>query len=72
MNDYQVYLTAPQVRARYSIHSSTLWRWLGREALGFPRPIKISERRFWKLADLESWEASRVEMQEGAQHAMAS
>ena len=37
-----------------------LWRWLRNEELAFPRPLRINGRRFWKLADLEAWEAARA------------
>jgi len=59
MLNQQTYLPAGQVRARYGVSDMSLWRWLRDEALGFPRPIRINRRRFWKLDDLESWEASR-------------
>jgi len=54
------YLPAGAVRARYGVSDMSIWRWLRHEALGFPAPIRINHRRFWKLADLEAWEASRA------------
>jgi len=54
------YLPAGAVRARYGVSDMSLWRWLRDEALGFPAPIRINRRRFWKLAELEAWEASRA------------
>jgi predicted DNA-binding transcriptional regulator AlpA len=59
MNDQQTYLPTAAVRARYGVSDMSLWRWLHNEALGFPHPMRIQGRRFWKLAELESWEASR-------------
>ena len=56
----QTYLPAGQVRARYGVSDMSLWRWLRDEALGFPHPIRINGRRFWRLTDLEEFEASRV------------
>jgi predicted DNA-binding transcriptional regulator AlpA len=53
------YLPAGQVRARYGVSDMSLWRWLHDPKLGFPAPIKIHKRRYWKLADLQAWEASR-------------
>jgi hypothetical protein len=38
----------------------SLWRWLRDEALGFPRPIVINNRRYWLIAELEAWEKSRA------------
>ena len=55
------YLTAPAVRSRYGITKQTIWRWLKRDALGFPRPKRINNRLYWDLAQLEAWEASRTE-----------
>ena len=54
------YLPAGAVRARYGVSDMSLWRWLRNEALGFPAPIRINRRRFWKLAELEAWETSRA------------
>ena len=54
------YLPAGQVRSRYGVSDMTLWRWLRNEQLNFPRPVTINKRRFWKLADLEAWEAARA------------
>jgi predicted DNA-binding transcriptional regulator AlpA len=54
----QTYLPAAQVRARYGVSDMSLWRWIRDEALGFPHPLRINGRRFWKLTDLEAWEAS--------------
>lgn len=61
MKDARTYLTAPTVQARYGITKQTIWRWLKRDALGFPRPKRINNRLYWALADLESWEATRTE-----------
>ena len=54
------YLPAAQVRARYGVSDMSLWRWLKNEELGFPHPIRINNRRFWRLNDLETWEARRL------------
>ena len=55
------FLPAGQVRSRYGVSDMAIWRWLHNERLGFPRPIRINGRRFWKRTDLESWEASRAD-----------
>jgi predicted DNA-binding transcriptional regulator AlpA len=59
MHDDKTYLPAGQVRARYDVSDMAIWRWLRDEALRFPAPIRIHNRRYWKLAELEAWEASR-------------
>lgn len=66
----QTYLPAVAVRARYGVSDMSLWRWLRDDALGFPHPLRINGRRFWKLSELEAWEALRAEQE--APHAMAS
>lgn len=58
--DRPTYVTAAQVCGRFSISNMTLWRWVGDEALGFPRPMHIKNRRFWKLDELERWEAQQL------------
>ncbi|MGH6866402.1 MAG: helix-turn-helix transcriptional regulator [Methyloceanibacter sp.] len=60
------FLPSAAVRARYSVSDMSLWRWLRDEALAFPQPIRINGRRFWRLADLEEWEASRQSANGGA------
>jgi predicted DNA-binding transcriptional regulator AlpA len=55
--DDQTYLPAAGVRKRYGVSDMSLWRWLNNEALGFPHPIRINKRRFWRLDDLRAWEA---------------
>lgn len=61
MLNEKTYLPAAAVRTRYGIAKMTIWRWLQNDALGFPKPMRINNRLFWKLADLEMWEASRSE-----------
>jgi predicted DNA-binding transcriptional regulator AlpA len=52
----EVFLTARQTRARYG-HASDMW--LHRrlhDKSGFPQPVVICGRRFWRLSDLIEWE----------------
>jgi predicted DNA-binding transcriptional regulator AlpA len=56
MSDEVVWLTGPQVRERFSISPMGLSRWLNDERLHFPRPVKIRERLFWRLGDIEAFE----------------
>jgi predicted DNA-binding transcriptional regulator AlpA len=54
------YLNASQVRRRYGgVSDMALWRWLHDEKLGFPQPLRINRRRFWKERDLIAWENTR-------------
>jgi hypothetical protein len=36
----------------------TLWRRLHDERLKFPRPVVVNGRRYFKLSDIEAWEAA--------------
>jgi predicted DNA-binding transcriptional regulator AlpA len=53
------FLTGPQVQARYKKSHVTIWRWVRDPDLGFPKPIQINRLNYWRLRDLEAWEASR-------------
>lgn len=49
-------ITAAEVRARFGdISDMTLWRWLDDAALGFPRPVRIQRRRFFREAEIEAF-----------------
>lgn len=37
------------------ISDMTLWRWLNDPEMGFPRPIYIARRRYWREADVIAW-----------------
>jgi predicted DNA-binding transcriptional regulator AlpA len=41
------------------ISDMSLWRWLNDPAMGFPRPLVISRRRYWREADIARWIAER-------------
>jgi hypothetical protein len=52
-----VYLTARQVLNRYNrINLGWLWRRLKNDPR-FPKPIYIADVRYWRVADLEAYEA---------------
>lgn len=55
----QEFLTGPQVQARYQKSHVTIWRWVRDADLNFPQPIQINRLNYWRLSDLEAWEASR-------------
>ena len=54
------FLTGPQVQARYQKSHVTIWRWVRDPALGFPAPIQINRLNYWRLSDLEAWEAAQA------------
>jgi predicted DNA-binding transcriptional regulator AlpA len=53
------FLTGPQVQARYQKSHVTIWRWVRDPDLGFPAPLQICRLNYWRLADLEAWEAAQ-------------
>jgi predicted DNA-binding transcriptional regulator AlpA len=53
-------LTAAAVKARYGgVSDMSLWRWARDPSLGFPAPLIINGRKFWRESELAAWEASR-------------
>lgn len=57
-----IHLSADGVRRRYGgVSDMTIWRWLHDEELKFPAPaLVVRRRRFWRIADLEKWEAEQA------------
>jgi predicted DNA-binding transcriptional regulator AlpA len=52
----EIWLTAPDVRARYGNASDM---WLDRrlkDDSGFPTPVYFGRQRYWRLSELEAWE----------------
>lgn len=54
------YLTSAQVMSRYSISEMTLFRWQKSEKLGFPKPMVVNRRKFFRVEDLTAWERERA------------
>lgn len=45
---------------RYGVSVSTLYDWMAKGL--FPRPVQLGPRAVgWRIADLERWEAERLE-----------
>ncbi|SOR30303.1 Prophage CP4-57 regulatory [Methylorubrum extorquens] len=59
-------LPAAQVRARYKVSDMTVFRWLADAKLGFPQPLRINGRRYWRIADLQAFEARQSSKREAA------
>ena len=53
------FLPARGVWERYGVTSMTLYRWIANEEMSFPPPVYLGRFRYWRLADLVAWEASR-------------
>jgi hypothetical protein len=53
-------LTAAQVKRRYG-NASDMWLWRRlHDSSGFPEPLLICGRRFWRMGALIAWERSRA------------
>ena len=59
-------LPAAQVRRRYGVSDMTVCRWVNDERLNFPQPIRINSRRYWRVADLQAFEARQASKREAA------
>jgi predicted DNA-binding transcriptional regulator AlpA len=53
-------LPARQVWLRFGVCDRTIDRWLAQPGLGFPRPIIVNRRRYFRLQEIEGWERSRA------------
>ena len=50
----------PQVCARYGVHPSTLYNWDHDPKFGFPKPIRIKNRKFRDEDELHEFDAARA------------
>lgn len=48
------------------VSSMTLWRWMNDPQKGFPRPIYVGRRRYWREADVIAWLEARETPNDGA------
>lgn len=54
------YLRLADVRARYRVSGSTIWKWASDPKSGFPKPYKLGPNTtVWELEKLLAFEASR-------------
>jgi predicted DNA-binding transcriptional regulator AlpA len=59
-------IPAPAVASELGVTRRTLGRWLIDLNLGFPRPIEINCRLYFRRAELEAWKAGRLRRATGA------
>src|SRR6516164_3651625 len=48
------------VAQRYGVSTRSVDRWWKDSQLNFPQPIIVRQRKYWALADLETWERKRA------------
>ncbi len=53
-----IHLTSSTLVQRFGVNVRTLHRWLAKPSLGFPRPVVINGRRYWKADEVARWEES--------------
>jgi hypothetical protein len=49
-----------EVRKRYNVCDKSIQRWCQDPKLGFPPPVEINGRHYWREPELETFERSRV------------
>jgi predicted DNA-binding transcriptional regulator AlpA len=54
------FLPARRVWERYGVSEMTIYRWLRKECMGFPRPTYFGRFRYWKMSELVAWERGRA------------
>ena len=52
----KIYLTGPQIKARYGCSYQTIWRWMNNAEMEFPKPLKINNRNRFALEEIEAFE----------------
>ena len=63
--DAKKLLPEPRVCKRYGVCDMTLRRWDADPSLGFPRPLKIRNRKYRDAAELDEFdERQRIEVKE--------
>ena len=56
-----------QVRQRYGgISAMTLWRWDSDPALGFPKPVRINNRKYRSEDELDAFDRQRAVLRDSA------
>ena len=55
------YLRLADLKMRYRVAGSTIWKWAATPSTGFPKPYKLgSNTTVWKLSELLAWEETRT------------
>ena len=60
--DDDALLNSGQVKARFgNVSDMCIWRWMRDERVNFPQPLKINNRNYWRLGDLNDWQQMKVQ-----------
>lgn len=60
------YISVRTIMKRYGISRMGLWRWMDRPHVGFPKPIRVGEARYWVKSEVAAWEADRLAARDAA------
>jgi predicted DNA-binding transcriptional regulator AlpA len=60
LNAVEGWISAKAVKEAFGISDMTLWRWIGDAAIGFPKPAKIGNRRFFSSRLIAEWQSARM------------
>ena len=68
LQEFETYLTAPQLRKRFGGRSDVwLWRLLNDHRANFPKPVIVRSQRYFPLSEIEAWEeCNRVQSKQEA------
>lgn len=50
---------APTMRKNFNISATTEWRWNNDSTLGFPKPIWIRSRKYYRSGELRAFQNAR-------------
>jgi predicted DNA-binding transcriptional regulator AlpA len=59
--DRRPLLTSRAVCEYFGVVPRTLHRWVADRELGFPRPVIVKKRQYWRPRDLENFELLRTQ-----------
>ena len=54
------YLPQPAAQAVFGVTAMTFHRWRNNPEMGFPQPVKICGRNYFRAADLAKWQQARL------------
>lgn len=57
-DDGELYLSARDLAARYSVHPKTPSAWI--KTRGFPKPVWLAGSKRWRLSDVLEWEEKEI------------
>ena len=56
----EIRLPTRLVMQRYNVADRTIDRWISDPKVGFPKPLVVNRRRYFRLRELEQWERRRA------------